>query len=440
MRRCLLVFAGLAALLIGATARAQNRNVSREEAAAVLQPYSGPSESGVDRSTLTGKVMVGYQGWFTASGDGADMGWYHYGRQGEFRPGRCSIDLWPDVSDLASNERYLTPFVHADGSPAAVFSSANRKTVLRHFEWMQQYGIDGVFVQRFVVETQNTNHQRHFNQVLTHCREGANKHGRAYALMYDLSGMRAGGIERAIDDWKLLVDRMRLSRDENDHAYLHHSGKPLVAVWGIGFSDGRAYSLAECDRLIEFLKNDPTYGGNTVMIGIPTAWRTLDRDAVADTALHATLLKADILSPWTVGRYDSPRGIEQHARERWQPDLAWCREHGKEYLPVVFPGFSWSNLKPGAKLDQIPRRKGDFLWRQITAAKQAGGTMVYVAMFDELDEGTAIFKCTDSPPVGASRFLTMAGLPSDHYLWLTGQGAKMLRGQIPVTSAQPERK
>ena len=392
-----------------------------------------------DRTTLTGKVVAGYQGWFNTPGDGAGLGWKHYARRGEFRPGRCTIDFWPEISELAAEERYDTPFRHADGRTAQVYSSYNRQTVLRHFAWMKDYGIDGVMVQRFVVETQQPANLRHVNTVLTHCREGANLHGRCYAVMYDLSGLRAGGIDRAIDDWKQLVDRMRLGRDDRDAAYLRHAGKPLVAVWGIGFNDGRRYTLAECDRFIEFLKDDPQYGGNTVMVGIPTGWRTLDRDSIADPALHKTLLKADIFSPWTVGRYDSPRAAERHARERWQPDLAWCREHQKEYLPVVFPGFSWHNMRPEAKFDQIPRLKGEFLWRQVVAAKQAGATMLYTAMFDELDEGTAIFKCTSDPPVGESRFVADADLPSDHYLWLTGQAGKLLRGEIETTEALPKR-
>ena len=65
--------------------------------------------------------------------------------------------------------------------------------------------------------------------------------------------------------------------------------------------------------------------------------------------------------------------------------------------------------------------------------------MIYQAMFDEMDEGTAIFKCTNTPPVGASRFVTYEGEPSDHYLWLTGMGGRLLRGEVIPTEGMPRR-
>jgi len=65
-------------------------------------------------------------------------------------------------------------------------------------------------------------------------------------------------------------------------------------------------------------------------------------------------------------------------------------------------------------------------------------------MFDEVDEGTAIFKCTNDPPVGESRFATYEGLETDHYLWLTGKLGGILRGKgetagdIPVRGEQQD--
>jgi hypothetical protein len=428
------------ALLLGCNlpASAQGAPPGRDAVIAALRPYDGPSKTGVSRTTLAGKVVCGYQGWFTAPGDGSGRGWRHYPARGGFKPGSCGIDLWPDVSELDDDEKYATPFRHRDGRVAYVFSSHNRKTVLRHFRWMEEYGIDGVFVQRFGVETVRPLDLRHCNAVLAHCREGANRHGRCYAVMYDLSGLPAGGTRHVVEDWKLLVQKMRLGKDPRDDAYLRHAGRPVVAVWGVGFK-GRRYTLAECERLVEFLKDDREYGGCTVLLGVPTGWRALDADSVKDKALHRVIGKADIVSPWSVGRYRSPEGVAEHARERWKKDLEWCRAEGKDYLPVLFPGFSWHNRRPEDPLDAIPRLKGRFLWRQYVEAKGAGATMLYQAMFDEMDEGTAVFKCTGDPPVGKSRFLGLEGLPSDHYLWLTGMGGKLLRGEVQATEALPPR-
>jgi hypothetical protein len=92
------------------------------------------------------------------------------------------------------------------------------------------------------------------------------------------------------------------------------------------------------------------------------------------------------------------------------------------------------------KLDQIPRLEGEFLWSQAVAYKKSGVEMLYVAMFDEVDEGTAIFKCTNNPPVGDSPFLTYEGLPTDHYLWLTGKVGELIRNPPPTSFKIPTRK
>jgi len=67
--------------------------------------------------------------------------------------------------------------------------------------------------------------------------------------------------------------------------------------------------------------------------------------------------------------------------------------------------------------------------------------MVYQAMFDEVDEGTAIFKCTDDPPSGdGTSFVTYEGLPTDHYLWLVGKAAEMVAGRAPLSETMPKRR
>ena len=105
--------------------------MTREEVIDRMQPYNGEHVKGVDTDTLIGKVMCGYQGWFAAEGDGSSRGWFHYAaQQGRFEPGYCTFDLWPDMSDTDEDEKYPTPFVHANGSTAFLFSPYNRKTVV----------------------------------------------------------------------------------------------------------------------------------------------------------------------------------------------------------------------------------------------------------------------------------------------------------------------
>lgn len=67
--------------------------------------------------------------------------------------------------------------------------------------------------------------------------------------------------------------------------------------------------------------------------------------------------------------------------------------------------------------------------------------MLYVAMFDEIDEGTALIKISNHPPESEDyHFVDNDGMPSDHYLWLTGKAGQVLRKEIPNTPVMPERK
>ena len=77
-----------------------------------------------------------------------------------------------------------------------------------------------------------------------------------------------------------------------------------------------------------------------------------------------------------------------------------------------------------------------FFWEQFATATELGIEMVYVAMFDEVDEATAIFKVSNTPP-RPGRFSTYEGLPTDWYLRLTGEGSKMIRGERPKQRTIP---
>lgn len=379
------------------------------------------SMSRVRFKSIRSLVMAGYQGWFNTPEDGAGLGWKHFEKEKEFKPGKCTIDLWPDVSEY--EKTYETAFKLPDETPAKVFSSYDASTTDLHFKWMKQYGIDGVFMQRFVVSIRNQKGKDNYNKILNNAVLSAEKYDRAICLMYDLSGMEAGEEDILIRDWKELCEKYKLVSRNNNH-YVYHHGKPLVAVWGIGFNDRRKYGYEQVKKIIDFLKSE----GCSILVGVPTHWRTLTIDAVSDTRLLELVKQADIVHPWLVGRFDN--NTYEPYRKSIEEDIKWCKANGKDYMPVLFPGFSWHNMKKDAPQNMIPRLGGCFFWKQVKGAVGAGAESLYLAMFDEIDEGTAFFKCTNTPPVGESSFITYEGEAPDHYLWLAGEAAKYLRGEL----------
>ena len=116
----------------------------------------------IDATTLHHKVLCGYQGWFRCPGDGTNEGWKHWSRKrGAITPQSLTFEMWPDMTEYTDDEKYpASGFTYPDGKPAHLFSSASRKTVERHFKWMQEYGIDGVFLQRFVADLGNPSSDR----------------------------------------------------------------------------------------------------------------------------------------------------------------------------------------------------------------------------------------------------------------------------------------
>jgi hypothetical protein len=390
----------------------------------------------VDASTMTHKLLMGYQGWFGCPNDGSQPNrWVHWFRNSTPAAPNATVDFWPDISELDPDELFATSMTLTNGSPARVYSAFTQKTVVRHFKWMKDNHLDGVFLQRFTSELADPAFFALRNQVATNVRRGADTYGRVFAVMYDISGQPAATLVHTLtNDWAYLASFMQIT---NSPRYLRHKGKPVVAVWGFGFTD-RPGTPQDAQTVAAFFKS----AGCTVMGGVPTYWRTLNNDSQTNAAWAAAYIAFDVISPWAVGRYGTTSEADNFKANLIVPDLAYTTAHGVEYMPVIFPGFSWHNLNAGP-LNQIPRMGGAFYWRQAYNAISAGCTMIYGAMFDEMDEGTAMLKLAPTPnelPVqGTFVPLNIDGqaLPSDWYLRIADQAGRMLRGDSPLRSSVP---
>jgi hypothetical protein len=415
-----------------------------------LLPYSGPTRSDIDAASLDGKVLCGYQGWFNTPGDGTNFGFSHWGdglprdglargglaRDGANRAGHFIVDMWPEVSEYdPADLRDVPGFAMPDGSPARLYSSFRKGPTLVHFKWMRQYGIDGVFLSRFVGETTGPERFRQINMNLANVREGCHREGRVWALMLDLSMGPGATTATVMNDWKFLCDKVKAREDSR---YLHENGKPVVLLWGLGFKD-RPWTAAQGEELVNFFKNDPQYGGVYLIGGVDPGWRTLHGGSRNDPAWAKVYRMFDAISPWDTGRYRDDASMDNHRKNIWEGDLAELSGLGKGYMPTAFPGFSWDNMhqaQPGTTI--FLRRKGEFFWRQFAIFRELGIRTVFVGMFDEVNEGTAIYKVADQIPVG-TYFVTNEGLGSDWYLRLTGAATAMIRGDMPMSKEIPEK-
>ena len=80
---------------------------------------------------------------------------------------------------------------------------------------------------------------------------------------------------------------------------------------------------------------------------------------------------------------------------------------------------------------------GTFLWKQMRMAIDSGANMIYVAMFDEVDEGTAIYKVaedsqhvpirTNFVKLNSDQNFGYRCVPSDWYMSLVGNATQYLR-------------
>ncbi|MFE4664021.1 xylosidase [Streptomyces sp. NPDC056716] len=370
---------------------------------------------------VVGKITVGYQGWFACKGDGAPINaWWHWSPNSAQPPSPTNkgITAWPDVRDYTKT--YTTAFANlGNGRAPGVFSSYDQQTVDTHFLWMQQYGIDTAALQRFN-PTGGEGPTR--DAMTTKVRSAAEKYGRKFYIMYDVTSWTAFQSEIKTD-W---TNKMKAHTSST--AYATQNGKPVVCLWGFGFNDDkRNFTAAACLDVVNWFKNQGCY----VIGGVPTWWRTGNNDSRAgfSDVYHAF----NMISPWMVGRIGNAADSDNFYNVATVPDIAECAKTGIDYQPCVLPG----------DVAQRHRVHGDFMWRQFYNVTRAGSQGIYISMYDEYNEGNQIAKTAESQswvPTG-SGFLSLdedgTACSSDYYLRLTGDGGRMLKGQLAVTATRP---
>ena len=403
----------------------------------------------IDNTTIKGKALFGYQGWFGCPQDNTGPSWVHWFDYDKAPvSSSLTVDLWPDTTELTPSELCPTQVLTADGQPLNGYSGYNLLTVMRHFAWMQQYKIDGVALQRFLAPLLDPRFKTRGQVLLTNEQKAAERYGRVMYLEYDFSSQMDGEdlVNLAESDWKDQVDRGLT----NSSSYLHEKGLPLVELWGIGIPGSDKLSAANVTDLISFFQTnpDPKYRA-TVIGGTGSYWRTGTGDAQPGAEWAKAYRSFDLINPWAVGRFGShyPVEAQKYLQEVTIPDLLETQKLGIGYMPVIWPGFTWTNLMSNrgssSPSNSIARACGTFFWTQAINAISAGATQIQIAMFDEIDEGTAMYKLVPATKyfLAGSNLIGLdvdgCTLNSDYYLRLGAAVSSALRKEIPIQRTLP---
>ncbi|MGW3133683.1 discoidin domain-containing protein [Streptomyces sp. NPDC001123] len=370
---------------------------------------------------VVGKITVGYQGWFACVGDGAPInGWWHWSQDWGRSPSptNTNIKCWPDMRDYTNT--YQTSYAAlGNGQPAKLFSSYDQQTVNTHFLWMQQNGIDTAALQRFN-PTGGEGPTR--DAMATKVRSAAEAYGRKFYIMYDVSGWTNMQSEIKTD-WT-----NKMSAHTASSAYAKQNGKPVVCIWGFGFNDpNHPFTPDACLDVVNWFKNQGCY----VIGGVPREWRT--GTGGSRPGFLGVYHAFHMLSPWMVGAIGNVTEADNAYTTYTVPDQADCNANGIDYQPCVLPG----------DVSGRQRAHGDFMWRQFYNMVRAGVQGIYISMFDEYNEGNQIAKTAETQAwvPADSGFLALdedgTACSADYYLRLTGDGGRMLKGQIALTATRP---
>jgi regulation of enolase protein 1 (concanavalin A-like superfamily) len=118
-------------------------------------------------------------------------------------------------------------------------------------------------------------------------------------------------------------------------------------------------------------------------------------------------------------------------------------QYGIKAQMHAWPGFSWHNLKQLTFPTQYTDRQGgQFFWNRISSGiTTVNPEALFVGMFDEYDESTAVMPMSDDPPIlpdpNIGHYITNDGSPKDWWMTLSGYAQDTLCKQIPLSSTMP---
>jgi len=385
-------------------------------------------------SVLDGRLIAGYQGWFGCPGDyQGNATWFHW-FSGPAQVNRLTVDMFPDVSQLPASSLCDTGLVKADGSTLKVYSAMDPALVDLHFAQMAAHGVGAVALSRFVNQFSNPQWKLRVDRVLDNALAAAQHNHLPLFIEYDVSMSDETSVYALIGaDWTDVNARYGLATHEG---YLKNAGTPVLQIWGFGFTD-RPGAPSPVTQLIGDLKTGNGVPAAFLIGGVPSRWDTLDGDSKSDPAWAGVYAQWDVLSPWTVGAYRTADEATSLIGQSGMAQKVAAEARGQVFLPVVYPGFSWRNLSGTrnavAPLNAIPRDCGRLFDAEVSQVVANGNQSFYVAMFDEVDEATAMMPTLasqDQLPAGVSAVsLDMDGcaLPSDFYLGSMARAAARLK-------------
>ena len=433
-------------------------------------------------SDLEDGVYFGYQGWHFAKGDGrlahpdikADD-WIHWFENNKSNFANIHGDFWPDFTDYkkANVPLYNTQMKYPNGETVKVYSCWDYETVDLHIRWLADYGLKGIFFQRQSRTIDVPSQRALFDRVALHVWKACEKYKIKFAMMPcnnykdqpgdDIVAWRQRLVKNIINDWKYLVDDLRLPNKPNYsmidspmYAYQKDRkgiSRPVIGLWGLG-QDNRPMTAQDASQILAALHNNDRYHVY-IMAGVPTNWRT-DPKSAAWVNVYKNF---DMISPWR-----TIFSMKDEQIKTMNDDIAYCHDKGMDYNAVVSAGASSRHMRDKPDNRNLkPRLAGQFFWDQVFEVVKAYDNFevsrglpnrsvprfLYLAMVDEIDEGTALYKQAEIKahlPVNSTGDPTNALVPlnedgvhldADFYLRLSKAAQDMLDDTLRPTKKIP---